>query len=53
MKPWAFVPRAMHTFMALMTAPSSEENMKLGAKAVFHASLHRCADIQIRFNHEP
>ena len=32
------------SFVALMTAPSSEENMKLRAKAVFHADLHRCAD---------
>ena len=32
------------SFLSLMTAPSSEENMKLRSQAVLHADLHRCAD---------
>jgi hypothetical protein len=29
-------------FMTLMSAPASEENMRLRALAVEHADLHRC-----------
>ena len=32
------------SFLSLMTAPSSEKNMKLRSQAVLHADLHRCAD---------
>mgnify|MGYP001567398332 FL=1 len=31
-------------FLNLMTAPSSEKNMKLRTAAVEHADLHRCED---------